>query len=677
MAHRLTTCTFCGVGCGIYLETQGNRITGAYPSMSHPTNQGRICARGWNVHEVASSPDRLHRPLLRRSGDFHEVSWEEAIGFIVERIEAIRRKHGPDSFAFLNVPRCSNEESYLLQKLARSVVGTNNVDHGTGVYTHNSLEVLLDMLGTPAATNSVGELDSAEAIVVDGVDLGVQLPTVAGRVIRAKQRGARLVVIDARRHRVAEQADYFLQVRPGTEVFLYGAMAKVISDRGLLNLRFIKERVDGGEAFLAAAGQYDLLSVASSCGVAADDIEAAALAYARARSAAILYSTGAEARSVDSIRGLVNLALLTGNLGREGAGVYALTEHNNLQGVCDMGMLPERLPGYVAVDDQRGRRRFEERWQTSLPEKPGIDAREACRCRNGAGIRAGWFCRYDPVLTATFCDAAAALRQMELVVVQHLFLTDTAQLAHVVLPLVAFGEEEVSFTSTDRRIQLASKAIPPPPGPVPAWKQLALVAKAMGAAWDYNSAADVMDEIGELVPEYSGASHENLGREYGRQWPCTKDRPLGTKYLHADGTSGRRFRMVPVPRPPGLACRTPDFPLSLVFGHSHYYWHQNVLVKHSETLRREYRMLLLDYPDGFVELNPADATRIGVRDGQKIRLISPVGTAITAARVTPEVSEGTVFAPFFVREVARELASPLVEGTGSADRPACIRIEKA
>jgi predicted molibdopterin-dependent oxidoreductase YjgC len=256
--------------------------------MSHPTNQGRICARGWNVHEVASSPDRLHRPLLRRNGDFHEVSWEEAIGFIVERFEAIRRQHGPDSFAFLNVPRCSNEESYLLQKLARSVVGTNNVDHGTGVYTHNSLEVLLDMLGTPAATNSVGELDSAEVIVVDGVDLGIQLPTVAGRVIRAKQRGARLVVIDARRHRVAEQADFFLQVRPGTEVFLYGAMAKVISDRGLLNLRFIKERVDGGEAFLAAAGQYDLLSAASLCGVAADDIEAAALAYARARSAAIL-----------------------------------------------------------------------------------------------------------------------------------------------------------------------------------------------------------------------------------------------------------------------------------------------------------------------------------------------------------------------------------------------------
>lgn len=677
MAHRLTTCTFCGVGCGIYLETQGNRITGAYPSMSHPTNEGKICVRGWNVHEVASSPDRLHRPLVRRNGTLHETSWEEAFGFIADRFQAIRRAHGPDAFAFLNVPRCSNEETYLLQKLARAVVGTNNVDHGTGVYTHNSIEVLLDMLGAPATTNSVGELDETEALIVDGVDLGVQLPTVAGRVIRAKQRGARLIVIDARRHRIAEHADHFLQLRPGTEVLLYGAMAKVIADRGLADLAFLKARVQGFEAFLAEARQYDLLAVAEACGVPPDVIEAAALGYARARCAAILYSTGAEARTVDSIRGLVNLALLTGNVGRRGSGVYALTEHNNLQGVCDMGMVPDRLPGYRSVADPAARRLFEERWQTKLPAQPGLDAHEACDRHHPRRVRAAWLCRYDPVLTATFSDAAAALRELDLLVVQHLFLTDTAKLAHVVLPLVAFGEEQVSFTSTDRRIQLVARAIEPPPGPLPAWEQLTRMADALGVPWGYQSAAEVMDEIGALVPEYGGASHENLGREYGRQWPCTRDQPLGTRWLYAEAATSRPFRMVPVPRPSVEPFTSAEYPLALVFGYSLYYWHQNVLVKHSETLRREYRILLLDFPEGFVEINPADAARVGVKDGQRLRLASPHGAAVSAARVTSEVREGTVFVPFFVREVARELLGPLAEGNGSVDRPASVRIEKA
>jgi predicted molibdopterin-dependent oxidoreductase YjgC len=679
MAHRLTTCTFCGVGCGIYLETQGNRITGAYPSMSHPTNEGRICVRGWNVHEVASSPDRLRRPLVRRHGELQEVTWEETFGYLAERLQALRRAHGPDALAFLNVPRCSNEESYLLQKLARAVIGTNNVDHGTGVYTHNSIEVLLEMLGTPATTNSVGELDRSEAIIVDGVDLGMQLPTVAGRVIRARQRGARLIVIDARRHRVAEQADWFLQLRPGTEVLLYGAMAKVIVDRGLANLRFLKVQVQGLDAFLSAVGSYDLLSVAAQCGVAADAIETAALAYAQARSAAILYSTGAEARTVDSIRGLVNLALLTGNIGREGGGVYALTEHNNLQGVCDMGMLPDRLPGYVPVTDARARRRFEDCWQAPLPERPGLDARRVCHQGkgNGPSVRAAWLCRYDPVLTATFCDAASRLRQLDLVVVQHLFLTDTARLADVVLPLVAFGEERVTFTSTDRRIQLADQAIEPPDGPLPAWKQLTLMAQALGARWDYRSSADVMDEIAQVVPAYSGAHHENLAREYGRPWPCTKDRPLGTRFLFSDTPAAPRFRLIPIARPPLDAPLDGDYPLALVFGSSHYYWHQNILVKHSETLRREYRILLLDYPEGFVEINPADASRLQVRDGRRIRVASPQGSAVTVARVTNEVREGTVFVPFFVREVARELLGPLADGAGSVDRPACVRIEPA
>ncbi|MCL5098574.1 MAG: molybdopterin-dependent oxidoreductase [Candidatus Omnitrophica bacterium] len=676
MAHRLTTCTFCGVGCGIYLETAGNRVMGAYPSMSHPTNQGRICIRGWNVHEVASSPDRLKTPLIKKNGQFHEASWDEALGLVARRLTEIRDRHGPDALAFFNSPRCSNEESYLLQKLARAVIGTHNVDHGTGVYCNNSIHVLLDMLGLPATTNSIGELDQSEVIVVDGVDLARQLPTIGGRVIQARLKGAKVIVIDTRRHRLAENADFFLQVRPGTEVLLYGAMAKVIVDRGLMNLPFIHAHCRQYEDFLDKVRDYDLLSAADLCGVPADLIEAAALAYAGASSAALLYSTGIEARGKESIRAIVNLALLTGQIGKPGAGLYALTEHNNLQGVCDMGMLPDRLPGYQPISNDAFRARLESLWSAKLPVQTGLGAGGLFQSGGRSKIKALWLGRYDPVTTALFGNVVESLKQLELVVVQHLFMTGTAQYADVILPVVAFGEEKVSFTSTDRRIQLAEKVIDPPPGPRPAWEQITQLARHLGADWSYANTSEIMDEIGEVIPFYSGASHENLARDYGRQWPCTKDKPLGTRYLFEEGLTGQPFKFLPIVKPGATTAITADYPLALVFGHSLYYWNQNVLIKHSETLKREYRILLLDYPDGFVEINSEDARQMGLRDGQKIRLRAPSGSAVTSARVTHEVKAGTIIVPFFVREVQKQILGETAADTGILKHPVCVRIEK-
>ena len=671
MAHHLTTCTFCGVGCGLYLETSGNRIVGAYPSMSHPTNQGRICVRGWHVHEVASSPDRLMSPLLKKDGHLEPVSWNEAIDFIARRIREIRSRHGPDALAFLNSPRCSNEETYLLQKLARAVVGTNNVDHGAGVYSNNSIQVLLDMLGAPASTSSLAELGQSDVIVVDGVDLGRQLPTIGGAVIRARLKGAKLIVIDTRRHRVAESASIFLQLKAGTEVMLYGALAKVIVDHGLMNLPFIKARCPNYEAYLAKLADFDLLAAAEECGVPADLIEEAALAFARAKAGAILYSTGIEARDAVSVEALVNLALLTGNLGKDGAGVFALTEHNNLQGVCDMGMLPDRLPGYRSVTEAAARAEVGAVWRAQLPAKPGLATRSLLTDGGQGKLKGLWLCRYDPVSTAFFGDAGNTLKQLELVVVQHLFMTGTAQYADVVLPTTAFGEERVSFTSTERRIQLAERVIEPPIGPIPAWEQIAWVAQALGADWAYGEVGRIMEEIGRVVPFYSGARHDNLERDYGRQWPCTKDRPLGTPSLFREGPMDRPFRFVAVARPPKTA-PAPDYPFTLVFGRSLYYWNQNVLIRHSETLKREYRILLLDYPDGFVEINTEDAKLLGIRDGQRIRLCAASGSAVSTARVTPEARSGTIYVPFFVREVEKQILG----ANGATGQLVPVRLEK-
>ena len=675
MSHRLTTCTFCGVGCGIYLETMGNEIMGAYPSMSHPANHGRICVRGWHVHEVASSPDRLHQPMIRRNGKFEPVSWNNAYDYVAKCLRKIREKHGPDAIGFLNSARCANEDSYLLQKFARAVIGTNNVDQGTSLFRTNSIKVLLDMLGVPAATNSIGELMNSQVIVVSGIDLGQQLPTIGGWVIRAKLAGAKVIAIDVRRHRVTENADLFLQIRPGTEVFLYGAMAKVIVDRGMMNHNFIKTRCGDYENFLKNIESFDVLLAAERCGVSTEWIEQAAITYAAASAAMILYSTGAEASGMEPIQSIVNLALLTGNLGKRGAGILPLAEHNNLQGGCDMGMLPDFLPGYQSVNDPPVRAKFERFWEAKIPEHAGLETSVMLGRKDR--IRAIWLDRHNPVVSATFCDAKTALEHMEFVVLQNLFMTRTAELAHVILPVAAYGEEQVSFTSTERRIQLVKKVVEPPTGLVSAWQQIVQVANRLGSNWKYNNSSDVMKEIGRAVPFYEAANYDNLAREYGRQWPCTNDRPLGTMFLFEEARPHRPFKFVLVHKPSHHTDNpSVEFPFTLTFGHSLYYWHQNALIQHSETLKREYRILLLDYPDGFVEINPADADTLRIRDGAKIRLVSGNGSATTAARVTEEVKKGMVYVPYFLQDISKQLLGHMKTENQSGTKTVWVKIEK-
>jgi len=671
MPHSLTTCTFCGVGCGLYLETAGNRVIGAYPSVSHPTNAGRICLRGWHGHEIASSPDRLKTPLIRKGGKFQEVTWEEAFEFIAARLREIRDGYGPDALAFLNSPRCSNEEAYLLQKFARTVIGTNNVHHGTGVYCNNSINVLLEMLGVAASTNSVSELAESDVIVVDGVDLARRVPTIGGAVLRAKLQGAKLIVVGTRRHRLVENADLFLQIKPNTEAMLYGGIAKVIVDRGLVNTAFIKARCQNYQAFLDQIHQYDLLESAEACDVSAELIEAAALSYAQAKSAALLYSTSMQERTRASIQAVVNLMLLTGNLGKPGAGLFALTEQNNLQGVCDMGMLPDRLPGYRPVTDDRARAKLEAVWKARIPPAPGIGSRAILANPQPCQVKAVWLCRYDPGSSSLF-DVSSSLKNLDLIVAQHIFLTETAQhYAHVVLPTTAYGEERVSFTNTERRIQLAQQVVEPATGLTPAWEQLTRLARLLGTDWNYNSAADVMEEIREAVPFYSGASYENLARDYGRQWPCTKDHPMGTRFLFGWPDGEKPFKFVPVAKPEPAAKVSQNFPLTLVCGSSLYHWNQNVLIRHSETLRREYSILLTDYPQGFVELNPEDAQQLSIRDGEAVRVCSEKGAGVSAARVTRDIRKGTVFVPYFERRLEEQI---LGGRAGNALLP--VRVEK-
>jgi formate dehydrogenase major subunit/formate dehydrogenase alpha subunit len=672
VSQYLSTCTFCGVGCGIYLETEGNRIVGVYPSVSHPANRGRICVRGWHVHEVASAPDRLTRPLIRRNGRLTPVSMDEAYGFIAENLALIRQKHGPDAIGFLDSSRCSNEDGYLFQKFARAVIGTNNVDQGTSFYRTTTVDVLRKMLGIPAATNPINDLFGSGVVIVNEIDIGNQLPTIGGAIIRAHAEGTKVIVVGQRRHRVVEHADIFLNIKPATEVYLYAAMAKIIIDRGLADIGFIRSRCNGYKGFLEHIHAFDILNAARHCDINPAIIEEAALMFAQHAPGMIMYSAGSEEIGAFTINAMVDLLLLTGNIGRSGGGIMPLSEHNNSQGGCDMGVMPSYYPGYVPVSDAAGRARLEKAWGCTLSERPGLNA--AGMFSRQTPIRAIWLDRHNPVVSAEYRDAAEVLQSLEFVVLQNLFMTKTAEHAHVVLPVAAFGEEAVTFTSTERRIQRAVRAVDPPADLPSAWRQIAEVAARMGAPWNYPTAADVLAEIASVVRDYGAVTAENLESDYGRQWPCTPDHPGGTPVLFSEEKPGRRFFFVNPDFTSSEKAATAEYPFALLFGHSLYYWHQNTLIRHSETLKREYGILLLDYPEGFVEINDQDAKRLSIRDGQPIRLVSGAGQADTFARVTEEVRPGIIFIPFFLRDAVRKICGQERSGGCAGIR---VRIEKA
>jgi predicted molibdopterin-dependent oxidoreductase YjgC len=654
------------------LETRCGEITGVYPSMSHPANDGRICVRGWHVHEVASSPDRLRTPLIRKNGALVPATFDQAFDLIAKRLSEIKKQYGPDSLGFLDSARCGNEDGYLLQKFARAVIGTNNIDQGTSFYRTATIEVLRSMLGVAAATNPISDIFSSKAIILNTIDIGQQLPTIGGHIIRAKLGGAKLIVVGERRHRLTEHADIFLNIKPGTEGYLYAAMAKIIIDRGSIDLEFIRSRCKNYEEFLKNIQSFDLLFAARHCDINAALIEQAALMYADNTPGLLLFAAGAEDIGKDALSSMVNLVLLTGNIGKPGAGIIPLAEHNNTQGGCDMGVIPHLLPGYVQIADTVKRASLETCWNASIPQKPGLDS--SGMFGSASPLKALWLDRHNPVVSSSYHDAGEALEKMDFVVLQNLFLTKTADHADVVLPVSAYGEEDVTFTSTERRIQHAVKAIEPSKGLTSAWEQVTAVANRMGAAWSYTSTQDVLREIALVVPDYSGVTLENLSHDYGRQWPCTLDKPLGTPRLFSKPEAGHSFFFASVHYAPQKETFDKDFPFVLSFGHSLYYWNQNTLIRHSETLKREYGILLLDYPEGFVEINDEDAKKLTLRDGQAINLVSAGGVAKTHARITPEVRRGAIFVPFFIQDVMRSIGRESPKGLAIKT---CVRIEKA
>jgi len=681
MDQIATVCTYCGCGCGLLMEVQDGSVVGVAPRREHPISRGKLCLRGWNAHEIAISPERMRTPLVRKGEHLRPAAWEEAVDEAARRLREVRDRFGGQALGVIGSARFTNEEDYLLTKLARAGLGTNNVDHGAHFSSSASLKALQKALGWGAMTNSFSEIEEAEVILVAGSDTAEQHPNVAGRIMAAARNGATLIVIDPRRHQLARAAHQFLQPFPGTDLAWILGLANVIMSEGLLDLAFAVSNCENSEAFAEKANGFPPERVEELTGIPADALCSAARTYARAHKAMIFYSTGLtqHATATSNILGLANLALITGHIGRPGCGVNPLAEHNNSQGACDMGLLPDMLTGYQPVADRDVRARFEKAWGVKLPVAEGLGMFDIMSAIDAGRVK-GLVVVGNPFLSNP--DAhhlKEALDKLEVLVTLDMFGSEATEKADVVLPGVPFAMKDGTFTNAERRVQRVRKCVEPAQGERPDWQTLCRLLEGLGVRADYGSPAQVMTEIASLTPIYGGVSYERLESDGGLQWPCPDPSHPGTPYLYSDGFADRRACLSAIDYIASGETPDPDFPFLMSIGRSQFYWNTSPMTRYVSTLRREYSAVFLDYPKGFAEINQDDAKALGVRDGAVVKLVSRRGELELNAMVSPDVRPGAVFVPFFLREQAGFLTAPGFDPEAKMPtfRLCAVRIERA
>jgi formate dehydrogenase alpha subunit len=628
-----TTCPFCGCGCSICLEVKDNQVVRVIPGKEGPVNHSLLCVRGSYGCDFIHSPDRLLKPLVRGNGDFEELSWGKALELVGTQFQKIKDEYGGDSLAILGSSKCTNEENYLLQRFARSVLGTNNIDNGGRLYNSASRIGLGSSLGFSGTTNYLSDLEQSELILVIGTDLSSSAPAVGYAIKRAvKQRGVKLLLIDPRQTKLSLFAHLWLRPEVGTDVALINGLAKVIIDEGLLDEEFVARRTDNFEAFDESLKKYTLEYVEKTTGVTGQEIRTAARLYAEASRAAIVYGTGITQHTggTGGVEALANLALLMGNIGRKGGGIYALQRENNGQGACDMGTLPKFLPGYQSVTDAQAREKFEERWGASLPAEPGLTTLEIMEQAKKGKIKGMYIVGENPVLSFPNSRLIAEiLSSLDFLVVQDMFLTETAELANVVLPAASFAEKEGTFTNFEGRVNRVRKAIKPVGESLPDWEIILRLADKMGSPMPYSSLQDVMSEIEELVPSYEAYTDSERQDElaYGKT-----GRTYGGQLLKGFA------RFSPIKYTPQAGERKSDYPFTLLTGTTLYHFGTGTRSSRSSRLKKF-------SPEAFVEIGESDARKLAITDGEKVKVISAVGEVTTMVKVTDTLREGMLFMP--------------------------------
>lgn len=573
------------------------------------------------------------------------ATWDEALSLAAARLQGIKKKFGPHSLGVLTSAKGTNEENYLLMKLARAALGTNNVDHVARLCHAPTVAALGSALGSGAMTGSVSSLENSDAILIVGSNTTEQHPLAASYILHARSRGATLIVADPRKTRLAQLADVWLSPRPGTDVVWINALLNMIAEQDLLDRQFIEERTTGFEETAEAARSYTPGQAEKISGIAAADLARAAGLFGAADRAAIVYAMGVtqHAQGTDIVQALANLALATGNMGREGTGIYPLRGHQNVQGACDMGALPTVYSGYQSLSSPAVRAKFEDAWKARLSAEPGLTALEMLWAAETGRLKGLIIVGENPALS--YPDSSRvlkALKGLEFLLVCDIFPTETTALADIVLPAACFAEKEGTFTSTERRVQRIRKAVEPPGEARAEWEWICQLLRRLGHQANYPSPASIMTEIASLTPSYGGIGYERLGAE-GLQWPCPSIDHPGTSILHTDCFPQGRASLRPVfyIHPPENA--DADYPFILNTGRSLYHFHTGTMTRRTSLLDRE-------VPTPFVEINSEDARRMGIREGNRVRVETRRGSIDAEARLMDSLPRGNLFLPIHFSE---------------------------
>ena len=649
-----TICPYCSCGCGIYLVVKDGRIIGQEPWKAHPVNEGANCPKGKNAYHFLYSDERLKMPLVRKNGTFQEIPWEEALDLISSKL----KEATPENSGFVASCKNTNEESYVIQKFARVVMGTNNVECCCRLCHSPSAAALGPAVGSPVMQTSQPEIELADCIFLAGTNLKETFPLMARRVLKAKARGAKVICTDPRKTATARYlADIHLQLKAGTDVALINAMMSIVLAEGLEDKEFMASRTAGFDELRNLLSAVDLRQAEEITGVPLEKIKEAAITYAKAERGCILYDQGIceHAVGTDNVKVHANLALLTGHIGRPGTGVNSMRGNTNGEGAGDMGSLAVFYPGLVKVSDEVVKN-FGSIWGVKdLPAKPGLTFMEML-----------YNCSYlyligtDPMMVVPDTNnLKRALQQVDFLVVQDIFLTETAKLAHLVLPAATWVEREGTYTYVDRRVQKIDKVIDPPVEARPDWQIICQLAERMGHKdkFSFSSAGEIFEEIRSCVPTYHGITYERLKEAGGIHWPCPSEEHPGTPtmYLEKFNTPDGLGHFQPAEFKPPAEVPDEEYPYVLTTGRSIFHFDGGSMTLRTPKLSNE-------ISQSFVEVNPEDAMKAGVKDKDVVILTTRRGNIEAKARVTDSVPPGLLFTTFhFPNAGGNVLANPVLD----------------
>lgn len=650
-----TICAYCGVGCNLTLYKDKNEnLIMAKGIEREKINNGRLCVKGRFGYEYVNSNQRLTKPLIKKNGKFREVSWEEAVEYTAKRLSEIKQKYGHDSIGVLGSSRCTNEDNYAIQKFARAAIGTNNVDNCARLCHSSTVAGLGKAFGAGAATNSMQDICDSDAIFIIGSNMAETHPVIA-QIVKGhhKKSKPKIIVCDPRYVGMAKVADIYIQHYPGTDVALLNGIMKLILDEGLEKKDFIGKFTEGFGEFKRTVQRYDIDKVSKITGVERKLIEQAAEIICHAKTMMTFFTMGITQHTtgVDNVLSIANLALLTGNIGKRGAGVMPLRGQANVQGACDLGALPNVFPGYQKVIDESIIKKFEKVWNAKLSNKTGLPVSLFAEESLKGNLKAVYIMGENPLMTeADINHARKGFESLEFLAIQNIFLSETAEIADVVFPAAAAYEKDGTFTNTDRTVQILRPARRMPEGAKFDWEIVCKVSTTMGYKMKYKDSSEIADEIAALTPSYGGIHHSRLQKE-GLQWPCLNDEHPGTLFLYKDSSFKRQnnkglFSAVEFKE----ANELPDkkYPFILTTGRILYHFHSG-----NET--RRVKVLDKFVPRNYVEINPDDARKLRLKDEDIVKVSTRRGTITLSVRISERPKKGVIFIPFHFKEAAANI----------------------